>query len=506
MSANLYSVFRKHFLTDLNHPFITHADGTTISYCNVEQASAQFANALTALGLSKGDRVAVQVEKSTAALMLYLGCLRAGVVYLPLNTAYSGKELSYFLNDATPKLIVCDPSRLTEISGLLEHHKDTHCLTLDANGNGSAAEHMKVHAFDFNTVECNEADLAALLYSSGTTGQPKGAMLSHGALAANARSLKAVWHIKPGDVVLHALPIFHTHGLFVATNTVLLSGASLRFHPKFEPKEVVKALAKSTIFMGVPTYYTRLLKEPELTEEACASIRLFICGSAPLREETFNAFTAKTGHTIVERYGMTEAGIITSATLETPRMAGTVGKPLKTVLLRVCNKHDKPVSAGEVGDVQIQGPSLFSGYWNKPEKTADDFTNDGFFRTGDIGLIGPDGQLVLVGRAKDMFISGGFNVFPKEIEQALDTLEGVEESAIVGMPHPDFGEAGLAIVVANNKTFDGDQLRLDLKAHLANYKVPKAVIRADALPRNAMGKVQKNVLREMYKTEWDKII
>ncbi len=506
MSANLYSIFRAHFPIDLNHPFIKHADGTELTYDGVEKTSAQFANSIRAMGLSKGDRVAVQVEKSAAALMLYLGCLRAGVVHLPLNTAYTGDELGYFLNDANPRLIICDPSRHSEIAALIEHRKDVRCLTLDTDGAGSAADHIQEQVCDFATVNCDETHLAALLYSSGTTGQPKGAMLSHGALAVNAQSLKTVWHVKADDVVLHALPIFHTHGLFVATNTVLLSGATLLFHTRFEPKKIVRALKDATIFMGVPTYYTRLLKEPELTEIACASIRLFISGSAPLQEEAFKAFTTRTGHTIVERYGMTEAGIITSATLNMLRTAGTVGKPLQTVALRVCNGHDNPVSDGEVGDVQIQGPSLFSGYWNKPEKTAEDFTGDGFFRTGDIGMIGPDGQLTLIGRAKDMYISGGFNVFPKEIEQALDTLEGVEESAVLGMPHPDFGEAGLALVVASNVAFDGKKLRSTLKAHLANYKIPKAIIQIDALPRNAMGKVQKNVLREMYKTEWAKQI
>lgn len=500
MSANLYAQFRKHFPAETDAPFIHQPGGPTLTYGEVESRSAQLAAALVALGVQPGDRVAAQVEKSATALLLYLGCLRAGGVYLPLNTAYTGDELEYFLSDATPSVFMCDPARLAQVP---DPGHEMVTMTLDERGTGTLTERAEQEGVTFETRDRNPDDLGALLYSSGTTGQPKGVMLSHGALADNADALKNAWQITSNDVVLHALPIFHTHGLFVATNTVLMSGGSMIFHPRFNPADVIRDLPHASIFMGVPTYYARLLRDESFAASACTSIRLFISGSAPLQDETFKAFTARTGHTIVERYGMTEAGIITSADPDRARTAGTVGFPLDGVSLRVCDDEDKPVPTDATGSVQIQSTGLFSGYWNRPDKTAEDTTNDGYFRTGDIGRLESDGQLTLVGRAKDMFISGGFNVYPKEIEQVIEAMDGVEESAVIGLPHPDFGEAGLALVVAEpGREIDPHEQRTALKATLANYKVPKLIWTVESLPRNAMGKVQKNVLRETFVAKW----
>lgn len=503
MSANLYSEFKSRFPADLDQPFIHHRDGTCVSYADIDKMSGRIAALLTTLGVQPGDRVAAQVEKSATALVLYLACLRAGAVYLPLNTAYTDQELAYFLKDAAPSVFVADPKNNASLTDQARSSGVSHCLTLDSTGSGTLMDQAFALDPSFETLPRTANDLAALLYSSGTTGQPKGVMLSHGALSTNATALSKAWQFGPQDVLLHALPIFHTHGLFVATNTVLMSGARMIFHAQFSSREVIEALPLASVFMGVPTYYTRLLHDTKLTAEACRSTRLFISGSAPLLDETFTAFTDRTGHVIVERYGMTEAGIITSAAPDKPRAAGTVGFPLDGVTLRIADDKDRAVADGETGGVQIQSQGLFSGYWNKPEKTAEDMTPDGFFRTGDVGQLKADGQLTLVGRAKDMFISGGFNVYPKEIEQVIDAMDGVEESAVVGFPHPDFGEAGLAVVVtASKQSVDTTALRSNLKDSLANYKVPKLIVAVDALPRNAMGKVQKNVLRDTYMPAW----
>lgn len=507
MSSNLYSLFRQNFPEDLRKPFIVSPQGDEISYGDVEKESAQFANLLCALGVAPGDRVSVQVEKSARALIFYLGCLRAGVTYLPLNTAYTPEELDYFLNDARPNVFVCDPSQQDRLQKQITDNAVSHSLTLDCNGEGSLRDQAIPQSTNHKTIKSEPDDPAAILYSSGTTGKPKGAVLSHAALAANATALHNAWQFNENDILLHALPIFHTHGLFVATNTVLMNGTCMILHAGFNPDEVIAGLCKATLFMGVPTYYTRLLKSDSLTPDACRSIRLFISGSAPLLDETFRAFTDRTGHSIIERYGMTEAGIITSADPDKSRQAGMVGWPLNGVTVRISDESDTPVPQGQTGNVQIKGSSLFSGYWGNPDKTAEEFTNDGFFRTGDIGQLETGGQLTLVGRAKDMFISGGFNVFPKEIEQAVDAMEGVEECAVVGLPHPDFGEAGLALVVANKDVvLDSHHIRAVLKDSLANYKVPKLVLTIPELPRNAMGKVQKNTLRETYRRQWDEII
>ncbi len=506
MSDNLFDIFAQRFPKDTNAPFLHLTDGSTVSYADMVHESGKIAALIQSLGVAPGDRVAAQVEKSATALMLYLGCLRAGAVYLPLNTAYTGDELDYFLTDARPTVVVCDPARHADTQARAAAAGVAHVLTLDAAGQGSLTDHTASAETLEGAHAATHTDPAAILYSSGTTGKPKGAVMSHGALAGNAEALRRVWQFGLDDVVLHALPVFHTHGLFVATNTVLMNGTSMIFHPRFDATAVIADLRRATVFMGVPTYYTRLLAEEALTRDACASVRLFISGSAPLLDETFTAFTARTGHAIVERYGMTESGIITSADPDTPRQAGTVGWPLEGVTLRIADETDAPVAPGNTGGVQIKSSGLFSGYWNNPEKTAAEFTADGYFRTGDIGSVDDSGQLTLIGRAKDMFISGGFNVFPKEIEQVIDAMTGVRESAVVGLPHPDFGEAGLAVVVADDAAVNADDIRVALKQTLANYKVPKLVTLAAELPRNAMGKVQKNVLRETYRAVWDEYV
>ena len=507
MSANLYAQFQDRFPPDRSHPFLRHRDGSVLTYGELDTQSGQLAAKLSALGAGKGDRVAVQVEKSPAAVLLYLACLRTGAVYLPLNTAYTGQEMDYFLEDAAPRMVVCDPQRQADMHKQAERLGIDHVLTLDDQGRGSVLDRIADYADAGLVVACDESDLAAILYSSGTTGRPKGVTLSHGALAANALALKQAWGFSADDVLLHALPIFHTHGLFVAINTVLMTGTEMIFHNRFDENTVIEDLGRATVFMGVPTYYTRLLSSTDLSLDGCSHVRLFISGSAPLLEDTFTAFENRTGHAIVERYGMTEAGIITSTDPDRPRKAGTVGWPLDGVSLRIADGTDTTMKPGGTGGVQIKSIGLYSGYWNQPNKTAEDFTADGFFRTGDIGRLEPDGQLTLVGRAKDMFIAGGFNIYPKEIEQTIDGLTGVEESAVVGMPHPDFGEAGLAIVVCSpDHHVDTETIRSALKGSLANYKVPKLVLKVNALPRNAMGKVQKTELRQQHRIEWEKAI
>jgi len=504
MSENLFDQFRAR-VRDMDAPFITLRDGRIYTYKESHAIAARFAHVLADRGVVPGDRVLVQVEKSPEAVFLYLACLRAGAVFLPLNTAYRADELAYFLSDAEPKVVVADPSAqaLTELA---RERGIAHALTLDANGAGSLADDARDKPSTFASVASRGEDLAAMLYSSGTTGRPKGVMLSHANLAANSAALHQVWGFCPDDVVLHALPIFHTHGLFVALGTVLWNGTGMIFHPRFAAEDVLTDLPRASIFMGVPTYYVRLVTLAGLTAEHCAPVRLFISGSAPLLDETFAEFAKRTGKQIVERYGMTEAGIITSADPGKPRRPGTVGWPLPGVRLRVAEDAHE-VSRGETGEIQIQSPGLFRGYWRKPDKTAEDFTADGYFKTGDLGHIEPDGMVAIVGRAKDMMISGGYNVYPKEIETIIDGLAGVVESAVVGMPHPDFGEAGLAIVtMRDGARFDLDATRTALKDALANYKVPKLIVEAPTLPRNAMGKVQKNLLRADYRTQWDRFL
>jgi len=504
MTDNLFELFRSRFPSDRTRTFIEVPGGATLSYGALEAATARYAHALAAAGAKPGDRVAVQVDKSAEAVVLYLGCVRSGAILLPLNVAYQSDELEYFLGDAAPSVVVCQPHRRAELESLAAKAGITaRVLTLGAAGDGSLPEAAAGLPDDFATVPRGGDDIAAILYSSGTTGRPKGAMMSHTNLASNAATLHTLWGFAPGDVLLHCLPIFHTHGLFVAINCVLLNGTAMIFCPKFDAEQAIALFARATVFMGVPTFYTRFLASPNLTPDACKTMRLFISGSAPLLEETFNGFRERTGFTILERYGMTEGGMFTSNPLEGERRAGTVGFPLPDVELRITGEDGRVLPQGEVGIIEVKGPNIFKGYWNMPEKTKAEFTADGFFTSGDVGVIDERGYVSIVGRAKDLIISGGYNVYPKEVEDSIDRLDGVVESAVVGMPHPDFGEAGLAVVVAPaGSPLTPDGIITDLRGRLANYKVPKQVVLVRELPRNAMGKVQKNVLRETYAESW----
>ena len=500
MNANLYALFEGHFPADRSTACLESPDRAVWTWADVEAESARYASLMHERGVEPCGRVAVQVEKSPRALILYLACLRAGAVYLPLNPAYPERELDYFLGDAEPRMVVARPESANGVAGLCQRHGIGEPLTLGTGEDGTLVEESRSMPERFDTVEREPDDLAALLYTSGTTGKPKGAMLTHANLYSNAQVLHEAWGFRAGDVLLHMLPIFHTHGLFVACHTSLLNGSPMIFCPRFDSAEACRLLSRATVFMGVPTFYVRLLGEAGFGVEQCANVRLFVSGSAPLLEQTFGEFRERTGHTILERYGMTECGMSTSNPLDGERRAGTVGLPLPGVDLRVSGESGTPAGSGEVGEIEFKGPNVFTGYWRMPEKTAEEFTADGFFRSGDLGRIGDDGYVSIVGRGKDLVISGGFNVYPKEVELLIDRLDGVAESAVIGLPHPDFGEQVTAVVV---RAPDADgptaQSVIDaLKADLAGYKVPKQVFFAEELPRNSMGKVQKSVLREHY--------
>ena len=499
-NANLYALLEAHFPADRSAACLETPEGAVWSYADVEAESARHAHLLCERGVVPGDRVAVQVEKSPRALMLYLACLRAGAVYLPLNSAYLDRELDYFLGDAEPRVVVARPESPSGLAALCERHGAGEPLVLGADGEGTLTEASRAMPDRFDTVTRAAGDLAALLYTSGTTGRPKGAMLTHANLFSNARGLHAAWGFRAGDVLLHMLPIFHTHGLFVACHTSLLNGSPMIFCPRFDAAEACRLLPRATVFMGVPTFYVRLLREAGFGEGRCANVRLFVSGSAPLLEQTFDEFRERTGHTILERYGMTECGMSTSNPLDGERRAGTVGLPLPGVDLRVAGSDGAPAGAGEVGEIELKGPNVFSGYWRMPEKTAEEFTADGYFRSGDLGWVSDDGYFSIVGRGKDLVISGGLNVYPKEVELLVDRLEGVTESAVIGLPHPDFGEQVTAVVVRDRGSAGPDaQAVIDaLKKELAGFKVPRQVFFLDRLPRNAMGKVRKSVLRERF--------
>ena len=500
MSDNIYDLFRSRFPQDRTRPFIETEDGGILNYGDLDAAVGRYARLLADLGVVKGDRVAVQVEKSPENIVLYLAVVRAGGVYLPLNPAYTKAEVEYFLTDAEPRVFVCRPETEAALREVADKAKVAHLLTLGTKGDGSLPEKAKGLDPDFATVPCTLDDLAAILYTSGTTGRSKGAMMSHRNLGSNALVLHEYWGWKPDDVLLHALPIFHTHGLFVATNCVLLNGTSMIFLPKFDADQVLSLLPRATVMMGVPTFYTRLLGHAGLTKEAVAHMRLFISGSAPLLADTHKEFSARTGHAILERYGMTETGMLTSNPLNGDRIPGTVGFPLPGVELRVCDDQGKVLGAEEIGVIEVKGPNVFSGYWRMPEKTAQEIKPDGFFITGDVGKVDGRGYVHIVGRAKDLIISGGFNVYPKEVETVIDAIDGVVESAVVGVPHPDFGEAVTAVVLRKPGATGPDEAQVVAvcKEQLANFKVPKRVFFLDELPRNTMGKVQKNLLRDRY--------
>jgi len=497
---NIYRVFQSRFPTAATAPFIETTDGRLFTYADLERESARLAAWMTALGAKPGDRIAVQVDKSAQVMFLYLACLRAGFVYLPLNTAYTDNELAYFLDDARPALFVCRPEVLDAARRLAQSHAVPHVYSLGTKADGTLMASATSTAPDFTTVESDDNDTAVILYTSGTTGRPKGAMITHKNLRANGLALHDVWHWQPGDILLHALPVFHIHGLFVACHCALLNGSKVIFLDKFDVATVIRLLPKATVFMGVPTYYVRLLASPAFTADVCSGMRLFTCGSAPLLEQTFEEFRARTGHTIVERYGMTETGMNTSNPIDGPCRAGTVGPPLPGVSVRVVDEHLNDLPAGEIGQLLVKGDNVFKGYWQMPDKTAAEFTADGYFRTGDLARRDDDGYVAIVGRGKDLIITGGLNVYPKEIEFEIDQIEGVVESAVIGVPHPDFGEAVTAVVVRHPKSrqLDAPRIISHLKTRLANFKVPKAVHFVDVLPRNTMGKVQKNELRQRY--------
>ena len=504
-NSNLFAALRAAFPADLDGTAIETADGTPLYYSwrDLERGTAMIANLLASLDLPEGARVAVQTEKSVEALMLYLAVLRAGYVYLPLNTAYQAAEIEYFIGNAEPSMVVCTPKNFGWVSKIAFKAGTKNVFTLGDDRRGSLLERAAPMSDEHAVARRADGDLAAILYTSGTTGRSKGAMLTHGNLLSNARVLHGHWGWRSDDVLIHALPIFHVHGLFVASHGALLAGARMIWLAKFDPRKVIERLPEATVFMGVPTLYVRLLAEPSLSRQACAHMRLFISGSAPLLIETFNEWSERTGHTILERYGMSETIMLTSNPYDPAqgeRRGGTVGLALPGVGLRIRDDKGHPLASGEIGHIEVKGPNVFKGYWRMPEKTAEDFTTDLWFKTGDVGKVGADGYVTIVGRSKDLIISGGYNVYPAEIEGYLNEMPGVAESAVIGVPHADFGEAVVAVVVPKpGAALDGAALSAALKSKIANFKVPKATFIVADLPRNAMGKVQKNLLREQHK-------
>ena len=499
---NLFSALRAAFPHDLQAQAIETDNGLSYTWHDLERATAMMANLLASLNLPEGARIAVQVEKSVEALVLYLATLRAGYVFLPLNTAYQSAEIEYFIGNAEPAVVVCSGSNFGWVSKIAFTAGTHWVFTLNDDRTGSLLERA-ASCSDQHSVAVKAADdLAAILYTSGTTGRSKGAMLTHGNMLSNAQVLKDYWGWEPDDVLIHALPIFHVHGLFVAIHGALLNGSKMIWLAKFDPKLVLKKMPEATVFMGVPTLFGRLLAEPGLTQEAARHMRLFVAGSAPLLIETFTDWQVRTGHTILERYGMSETAMLTSnpyRASEGERRGGTVGFPLPGVSLRVQDDEGRALPTGEIGGIQVQGPNVFKGYWRMPEKTAEEFTTDGFFKTGDVGRVDERGYVTIVGRSKDLIISGGYNVYPAEIEGYINELSGVAESAVIGIPHADFGEVGVAVVIAKpGAVVDPAQIIASLKSKLANFKVPKQCFVVDTLPRNTMGKVQKNVLRTQY--------
>lgn len=497
MSGNLFNTIEAGAL-DTDALFLLSPQGASISYGKMIALSGQYANALAELGVTKGERVAVQTGKQSECLWLYLACLRIGAVYLPLNSAYTAAEISYFVGDAEPTLFVSDTDRLDEVRGTLA--PALNIVAISGSDGNSLAEHATRMPEHFETVALSSGDLAAILYTSGTTGRSKGAMITHENLRSNALALVDIWRFDQSDRLLHALPIYHTHGLFVATNTILLAGASMLFLPKFDLDVVLECLPKATAMMGVPTFYSRLLGRQDFTRDVAKNMRLFISGSAPLSAEVHRAFTARTGKAILERYGMTETNMITSNPYEGTRKPGAVGFPLPGITARIADPlSGKVLDRGEIGVIELKGPNVFRGYWQLPEKTRQVFRDDGYFITGDLGYIDEDGYFTISGRDKDLIISGGLNVYPAEIENALDALSEIAESAIIGLPHPDFGEAVTAVVVGSGAgAVEEETIRQNLQSELAKFKIPRRVITMESLPRNTMGKIQKNHLRQQF--------
>ena len=495
--GNLYSAYKGGFPQDLSKPFLEQYDGSIISYSDLDEQSSQYANGFVDIGLKPGDRVSIQVNKSPEVIYIYLACLRSNLIFHPLNTAYKANELSFFLDDAKPSVFICEKQMYDSISSLDLLSKPENIYTLNPDESESI-HHIKREGYH-EAVACSKDDTAALLYSSGTTGKPKGIMLSHENIGSNALVLKETWNFTQEDTLLHALPIYHVHGLFVALGCVFLSGSKIHWLDTFDVDKVIEFLPKCTVMMGVPTYYTRLISNPNLNKDIVGNIRVFVSGSAPLLEDTFNKFHSKTGHFILERYGMTETNIICSNPIKGKRKAGTVGLPLTDQIVRVVDNNSINLDEGEIGNIQVRGPNVFNGYWNLPDKTKEDFSIDNFFNTGDKGFIDKDGYLTIVGRSKDMIISGGLNVYPIEIESIIDDFEGVDESAVIGVKDDDLGEKVVAVIVKKTGAeISKDALISSLKKDIAGFKVPKNIIFVEELPRNAMGKVQKNILRENY--------
>ena len=486
---NLYSRFEYAFSQALDRPALVLADAPDWTYAHLQGQTERAAGALVAAGVAPGDRVLVQLAKLPETVALYLACLKVGAVYVPVNTAYTSREVAYFIEDSEPRLFVAADAEAGNGSVRIE--------TLTESG-GSWRTQLAAAEPVPDTVPRDDDDLAAILYTSGTTGRAKGAMLSHDNLASNVVALDRYWGWQDDDVLLHALPIFHVHGLFVALHCALLRGTPVIFQPRFDTDVLIAELPNATVLMGVPTFYTRLLADPRLDAALASRVRLFISGSAPLTEQTFADFEARTGMRILERYGMTETLMNTSNPLDGERVAGTVGFPLPLVEARIAGDDGAELGVGEVGGIEVRGPNVFSGYWRMPEKTAEEFRADGFFRTGDLGVMDAEGRVSIVGRAKDLVISGGYNVYPKEVERLLDEMPEVTESAVIGVPHPDFGEAVVAILVATASGVHEDRVDAHLRGNLARYKQPKRVFCVESLPRNAMGKVQKNELRTRY--------
>ena len=497
--TNIYAAMQVRFPADRTRAFATLPDERIVIYADVEARSAAFAHALVQMGVVVGDRVAVQADKSIDMLMLYLGCVRAGAIFLPLNTAYTAHELDYFMRDAEPALFVCSTAKRAAIEPLARAAGIAQVEDLDERGTGSLSHLADAAPTDFATVTRTSDDLAAILYTSGTTGRAKGAMLSHGNLLSNAETLVDYWRFTGNDVLLHALPIFHTHGLFVATNIILCAGASMLFLPQFDAARVMALLPRATTMMGVPTFYIRLLGEAGFTRELVAGMRLFISGSAPLSADIHREFRERTGHAILERYGMTETNMNTSNPYDGDRVAGTVGLPLPGVAVRIADPETGAILPdGEIGVIEVKGPNVFQGYWRMPEKTASEF-HDGFFITGDLGLIDAQGYVSIVGRAKDLIISGGYNIYPAEVETVLDELPQLRESAVIGVAHPDMGEAVVAVVVPRDPAFaDETAILTAIAPILARFKQPRRIVFVAELPKNSMGKVQKTVLRDRY--------
>jgi malonyl-CoA/methylmalonyl-CoA synthetase len=502
-NTSLFTALRAAFPADLDAVAVETDQGLAYSWRDLERATAMIANLLQSLKLEEGARIAVQVEKSVEAMLLYLATLRAGYVFLPLNTAYQKAEIEYFVGNAQPAVVVCSPGNFGWVSRIAFQAGTRHVFTLGDDRTGTLLQRAALQPDVQQPVARGADDLAAILYTSGTTGRSKGAMLSHGNLLSNAEVLKTYWGWREGDVLIHVLPIFHVHGLFVALHGALLNGSKMLWFGKFDPQKVIERLLDATVFMGVPTLYTRMLAEPRLSKAAARNMRLFISGSAPLLLETFDAWRERTGHTILERYGMSETAMLTSnpyAAQDGERRGGTVGFPLPGVSLRVRGDDGNDLPAGQVGGIQVKGPNVFKGYWRMPEKTREEFTGDDWFNTGDVGRIDEHGYVTIVGRSKDLIISGGYNVYPAEVEGYLNDMPGIAESAVVGVPHPDFGEVGVAIVIPKaGANLDGEQLIASLKSQLAGFKVPKRCFVVQELPRNTMGKVQKNLLREQHK-------